>query len=56
MWSAFQRLCQRQKWQKEYIETNMLVPMCQGPAEWKRTVESVAQRYVDFYRELGLIK
>lgn len=56
MWSAFQRLCRSQKWQKEYIETNVLVPMCQGPAEWKRTVESVAQRYVDFYKEIGLIK
>ncbi|HXF82567.1 MAG TPA: tripartite tricarboxylate transporter substrate binding protein [bacterium] len=56
MWNAFQRLCRSPKWQKEYIEANMLVPMCQGPAEWKRTVEAVAQRYVDFYREIGLIK
>lgn len=56
MWTAFQRLCRSQKWQTEYIETNVLVPMCQGPAEWKRTIETVAQRYVDFYTELGLIK
>lgn len=56
MWNAFQRLCRSQKWQKEYIETNVLVPMCQSPEEWKKTIDIVAQRYVDFYTELGLIK
>lgn len=56
MWAAFQRLCRSPRWQKEYIETNVLVPMCQGPAEWKQTVESVAQRYVEFYKAIGLIK
>lgn len=56
MWNAFQRLCRSQKWQKEYIEDNLLVPMCQGPTDWKKTIETVAQRYVDFYRALGLIK
>lgn len=56
MWNAFQRLCRSQKWQKDYIETNVLVPMCQGPADWKKTIDTVAQRYVDFYTELGLIK
>lgn len=56
MWSAFQRLCRSQKWQKEYIEPNVLVPMCQGPQDWGRTITTVAKRYVDFYTKLGLIK
>ena len=56
MWNAFQRLCGSQKWQKEYIEANLIQPMCQGPEEWRKTIDTVAQRYVDFYRQLGLIK
>jgi len=56
MWGAFQRLCRSAKWQKEYIEPNVLQPMCQGPQEWTKTVETVAQRYVEFYTKLGLIK
>lgn len=56
MWNAFQRLCRSQKWQKEYIEPNVLQPMCQGPDEWKKTIETVNQRYVEFYTALGLIK
>lgn len=56
MWGAFQRLCRSTKWQKEYIEPNVLQPMCQGPQEWTKTVETVAQRYVEFYTKLGLVK
>lgn len=56
MWTAFQRLCRSTKWQKEYIEANVIVPMCQGPDEWRKTIDTVAQRYVTFYRELGIIK
>jgi len=56
MWNAFQRLCRSQKWQKDYIEANVLVPMCQGPDDWKKTIDTVNQRYVEFYRQLGLIK
>lgn len=56
MWSAFQRLCRSEKWRKEYIEHNVLVPMCQSPSEWTRTVASVAQRYTDFFKLIGVIK
>lgn len=56
MWNSFQRLCRSQKWQKDYLEANVLVPMCQGPADWRKTIETVNQRYVEFYRQLGLIK
>jgi len=56
MWNAFQRLCGSQKWQKEYIEANFIQPMCQGPEEWRKTIDTVAQRYVEFYTKLGLIK
>lgn len=56
LWSAFQRLCRSPKWLKEYIEPNFLQPMCQGPEEWARTIQTVNQRYVEFYTELGLIK
>lgn len=56
MWGAFQRLCRSTKWQKDYIETNLLQPMCQGPDEWRKTIDTVAQRYVEFYTKLGLIK
>lgn len=56
MWGVFQRLCRSSKWQKDYIEPNVLQPMCQGPDEWRKTIDTVAQRYVDFYTKLGLIK
>lgn len=56
MSDAFQRMCRTQRWQKEYIEANLLVSICQGPEAWAKTIEAVTERYVRMFRELGIIK
>lgn len=56
MSDAFQRMCRTQRWQKEYIEANLLVSICQGPEAWGKTIEAVTERYVRMFRELGITK
>ncbi|KRT75728.1 MAG: hypothetical protein XU14_C0104G0005 [Armatimonadetes bacterium CSP1-3] len=56
MSDAFQRMCRTQRWQKEYIEANLLVSICQGPEAWGKTIEAVSERYVRMFRELAIIK
>lgn len=53
---AFQRMCRSTRWQKEYIEANILLPACQGPEEFGRMLESVHERYRRTFQELGVIK
>lgn len=56
MSDAFQRMCRTQRWQKEYIEANLLVSICQGPEAWGKTIDTVNDRYVRMFRELGIVK
>ena len=56
MADAFMKMCRTQRWQKEYIEANLLVSICQGPEAWGKTIETVNDRYVRIFRELGIIK
>jgi putative tricarboxylic transport membrane protein len=56
MWAAFQRLCRSEQWTRGYIEANVLEPACQGPEEWRRTIDAVNERYVDVFTRLGLIR
>lgn len=53
---AFQRMCRSERWQKEYIDANLLVSICQGPDAWARTIAAVNDRYVRMFRELGITK
>ncbi len=56
MADAFMKMCRSQRWQKEYIERNLLVSICQGPEAWGKTIATVNERYVRIFRELGIIK
>lgn len=56
MSDAFLRMCRTQRWQKEYIEANFLVSICQGPEAWGKTIETVNERYARIFRELGIIR
>lgn len=56
MAAAFDRLCRSRRWQQEYIRPNLLVPACEGPEEFGRTVQTVNDRYVRIFTELGIIR
>jgi putative tricarboxylic transport membrane protein len=56
MANAFQRLCRSTRWQRDYVEANILVPACEGPEDFARTVATVTERYRRVFTELGIIK
>lgn len=56
MAEAFARMCRGARWQKDYIEPNVLLPACQGPEEFGRTLETVHERYRRTFLDLGVIR
>lgn len=56
MSDAFQRMCRSARWQREYVEPNVLLPACQGQEEFARTMETVNERYRRTFQELGVIR
>lgn len=56
MGDAFLRMCRSARWQRDYVEPNILLPACQGPDEFARTLTTVNERYVRVLRALGLIR
>jgi putative tricarboxylic transport membrane protein len=56
MSDAFQKMCRGTRWQKDYVEPNILLPACQGPEEFGKTLETVNERYRRTLQELGVIK
>ncbi|MDR7555111.1 MAG: tripartite tricarboxylate transporter substrate binding protein [Armatimonadota bacterium] len=56
MAEAFAKLCRSARWQREYIEPNVLQPVCQGPAEFAKSLEEVNEKYRRVFQDLGLIK
>ncbi|MGH2373677.1 MAG: Bug family tripartite tricarboxylate transporter substrate binding protein [bacterium] len=56
MTEAFGRMCRGAKWQKDYVEANVLLPACQGPEEFARTLETINERYRRTFQELGVIR
>ncbi len=56
MSDAFQRMCRSARWQREYVEPNVLLPACQGTEEFARTMETVNERYRRTFQELGVIR
>ncbi|HET8679651.1 MAG TPA: tripartite tricarboxylate transporter substrate binding protein [bacterium] len=53
---AFGRMCRGARWQKDYVEANVLLPVCQGPEEFARTLESINERYRRTFQDLGVIR
>lgn len=56
MADAFGKLCRSARWQREYIEPNVLQPVCQGPDEFAKSLEAVNEKYRRIFQDLGLIK
>ena len=56
MSDAMQRMCKSARWQKEYIEPNVLLPVCQGPEEFARTLETINEKYRRTFQDLGVIR
>ncbi|MGH2405191.1 MAG: Bug family tripartite tricarboxylate transporter substrate binding protein [bacterium] len=56
MTEAFARMCRGARWQKDYVEANVLLPACQGPDEFARTLETINERYRRTFQDLGVIR
>jgi putative tricarboxylic transport membrane protein len=53
---ALMKMCRSARWTREYIETNVLVPTCQGPQEFAKTLEEINEKYRTTFRDLGVIR
>ena len=53
---AMMKMCRSARWQKEYIEPNVLQPVCQGPQEFGKTLEEINEKYRTTFRDLGVIR
>lgn len=56
MAEAHAKMCRSARWQKDYVEANVLLSACQGPAEFARTLETVNERYRRTLQEVGVIR
>jgi len=56
MGEALLRMCRSPRWQREYVEANVLLPACQGPEEFSRTLETINERYRRTFQDLGVIR
>ena len=53
---AMMKMCRSARWTKDYIEPNVLLPVCQGPPEFAKTLEEVNEKYRTTFRDLGVIR
>ena len=53
---AMMKMCRSARWTKDYIEPNVLQPVCQGPPEFAKTLEEVNEKYRTTFRDLGVIR
>lgn len=56
MSDAMMKMCRSVRWQKDYIEPNVLLSVCQGPQEFGKTLEEINEKYRTIFRDLGVIK
>ncbi len=56
MSDAMQRMCRSSRWQKDYVEPNVLLSVCQRPEEFARTLEAVNELYRRAFLDLGIIR
>ena len=53
---AMMKMCRSARWTKDYVEPNVLLPVCQGPPEFSKTLEEVNEKYRTTFRDLGVIR
>ncbi len=53
---AMMKMCRSARWTKDYVEPNVLLPVCQGPQEFAKTLEEVNEKYRTTFRDLGVIR
>ena len=53
---AMMKMCRSTRWQREYIEPNVLLSVCQGPQEFGKTLEEINEKYRATFRDLGVIR
>ena len=53
---AMMKMCRSARWTKDYVEPNVLLPVCQGPPEFAKTLEEVNEKYRTTFRDLGVIR
>ncbi len=53
---AMMKMCRSTRWQKEYVEHNILLSVCQGPQEFAKTLEEINEKYRATFRDLGVIR
>jgi putative tricarboxylic transport membrane protein len=53
---ALMKMCRSTRWQRDYIEPNVLQSVCQGPVEFGKTLEEINEKYRGTFRDLGVIR